>query len=410
MQKINDTIGIVLDFLKEVPLSINTVNDYKIRFQSIQFYCEKNSIIAFSHKEAQAFTEIQKGRRDNGEISDRHFRRLRRSAFLLADCVQSGDFVWKSAIFTQKTLGESYANVLIEYQVYLSSMIAQSTIGVVMSMTRKFLFFLEDNKMYDLKQLTADYVKHFLQEMVEKRPNSMPDLIWAVRKFLSFLNDNNISTINANKYLLRSAPAKKKVLPCFTIQETDAILSVVDTTTVLGKRDYAILKLAIETGLRGADIFQMKLTDINWHKCEISIIQSKTDEAIHLPLLPDVGNAIADYILHARPKSGSPHIFLRIVKPHVWLGNFGSGNNIIRRYLTKAGISHKAWDGKTFHAFRRTQGTRLVEAEVSLPDVAQLLGHRNIDSAKRYISYNDDKLRVCCMDTSEYATRKDGLA
>jgi len=71
---------------------------------------------------------------------------------------------------------------------------------------------------------------------------------------------------------------------------------------------------------------------------------------------------------------------------------------------------HKAWDGKTFHAFRRTQGTRLVEAEVPLPEVAQLLGHRNIDSAKRYISYDDDKLRVCCMGISEYATRKDGLA
>ena len=139
MQKISDTIGIVLDFLKEVPLGANTVNAYKVSLKGIQSYCEKNSIIAFSHKEAQAFTEIQREKRVNGEISDRYFRRGRRSAFLLANCVQSGYFVWKSAVFPQKTLGEYYANVLIEYQVYISSIIAPSTIKVVVSMIRRFL-------------------------------------------------------------------------------------------------------------------------------------------------------------------------------------------------------------------------------------------------------------------------------
>jgi len=77
--------------------------------------------------------------------------------------------------------------------------------------------------------------------------------------------------------------------------------------------------------------------------------------------------------------------------------------------LAKAGIQHESWDGKTFHAFRRSQGTRLIEAEVPLPDVADLLGHKALDSTKRYISQNDDKLRVCCLDISEYVSRKEGL-
>jgi integrase len=158
------------------------------------------------------------------------------------------------------------------------------------------------------------------------------------------------------------------------------------------------------------DIFGLELTDIDWRKNEIALAQSKTGEAIHLPLMADVGNAIADYILHGRPKSDSPHIFLRVVKPHVRLGSIGNGKNIISRYLSKAGVMHEAWDGKTFHAFRRTQGTRLLEAGVPLPDVAAMLGQLDIDSPKRYISNNEVKMRECCLDISEFATQKEGLS
>jgi integrase len=95
--------------------------------------------------------------------------------------------------------------------------------------------------------------------------------------------------------------------------------------------------------------------------------------------------------------------------PYTKLGNTGNGKNIISRYLTKAGVQHKAWDGKSFHAFRRSLGTRLVEAETPLPVVAEILGHVNIESTQRYISLNSEKMRVCCLDISEYATRKEGL-
>jgi len=409
MQKITDAIEAVLDFLRGINLGVDTVNDYQTRYRAIRVYCENSGIAWFSHNEAKAFTDSQAIRCENGQIGERHFRRLRRSAFLLADCMQGKKLVWKNATFPAKTLGKHFAVVLIEYEASLSSLLAPGTVQSIMSMTRQFLFFMEGSGLCDFAQLKVDHVKHFMQSMAGRRQNSKADLAWAMRKFMSFLNETNLSGVNADRYLLRPAPTKKKVLPCFSSQEADAILSAVDTTTALGKRDYAILKLAIETGLRVVDILGLRLTDINWYKCEISVIQSKTDEAIHLPLLADVGNAIADYILHARPESRSPHIFIRSVKPHTGLGNSGNGNNIIRKYLRKAGIPHEAWDGKTFHAFRRAQGTRLVEAEVPLSIVAQLLGHKDIDSTKRYVSQNNDKLRACCLGISEYATRKDGL-
>jgi integrase len=169
------------------------------------------------------------------------------------------------------------------------------------------------------------------------------------------------------------------------------------------------MRLANGMGLRGEDIVSLRLSDIDWRSNEVSVIQSKTGGHIALPLMPDVGNAVADYILNARPLSESPYVFLRHRKPHTWLGNGPTGATIMKRYQEKAGIPYVAGDGKRFHAFRRTVGTRLVKAGVPLPFAAQILGHRKIESTKQYIALDDEALRVCCMDISIYATMKEGL-
>ena len=122
----------------------------------------------------------------------------------------------------------------------------------------------------------------------------------------------------------------------------------------------------------------------------------------------DTGNAVADYILNGRPESELPYIFLTNRRPYQKLNRI-VGANTIKRCLGKTDIKHAAGDGKTFHAFRRTFGTNLIKAKIPITTVSQLLGHRTLDTSKRYISLNDDMLRCCCMDVSMYATTKEGL-
>ena len=410
MEEINKAIGNILEALRDIPLSSETVDDYRTRLNHIGNYCKSNGIILFSHSEAQVFTDSQTVRVKNGHIGDRQFRKLRRSAYLLADCMQGKDITWGSVVFAAKPLCEYYATALKDYESYLKPMLATSTIRVATSATRQFLYFLEGIGINRFSQLAASHVKRFIQDTVERCGNSSSGFVYYMRKFIAFLNETNLSMLETDKCILRPASSKKKALPCFTAQEAAATLSAVDSATPLGKRDYAIIKLAMETGLRGVDVFGLRLKDINWRKNEITLNQSKTGEAIQLPLMADVGNAIADYILHARPKSDSPHVFLRSIKPYVKLGNGGQGRNILGRYFGSAGIAHEAWDGKTFHAYRRTQGTRLLEAGVPLPSVAAMLGQVDINSPKRYISNAETKMRECCLDISGFATQKEELS
>lgn len=74
------------------------------------------------------------------------------------------------------------------------------------------------------------------------------------------------------------------------------ILNAVDRASAVGKRDYAILLCIAVYGWRAGDIRNIRLEDIDWKNNKISFIQQKTKVPAEYPILPVVGNAIADYL------------------------------------------------------------------------------------------------------------------
>jgi len=400
----------VLAFLRGIPLSASTVKYYRSCYRTINRYCQCNNISSFSHSDAEDFRRFQMNRHEKGEISWVYALTLRKAAFMLADCMGGKELAWERRNYQQKHFCAEFERVIVEFEGHIASSLSSGSVRLIIQMTRQFYEHLEGLGIQDFRKLTLDDVRRFIIDASPRHKGNMANLTWPIKKFVSFLRDAGYSSIDAEQLIVYSSPKRLKVLPCFTEDESLALLTAIDTSTSLGKRDFAIMKLALGTGLRGEDIFGLQLTEIDWRKYEISIVQSKTGTHIALPLMPDVGNAVADYILNARPKADSPYVFLRHKKPHNWLGDGPAGAIIMKRYQDIAGLSRVAGDGKTFHAFRRTVGARLVRAEVPLPSVAQQLGHKRIESTKRYIPLNDDMLRVCCMDISDYATTKEGLS
>src|SRR5690606_37635287 len=94
--------------------------------------------------------------------------------------------------------------------------------------------------------------------------------------------------------------------------ELDEIKKVIlDTNIDISFRTRAIGTLLVYTGLRSVDIANLKLEDIDWEKDTIKIIQSKTSNPLELPMEAMIGNALYSYILHERPKSKQPFVFLK---------------------------------------------------------------------------------------------------
>jgi len=162
---------------------------------------------------------------------------------------------------------------------------------------------------------------------------------------------------------------KNSILPILGKDEEKKLLKGADKTTATGKRNYAMLMLAMRTGLRSIDIVNLKLADIKWRINTIEIIQQKTKRPLVLPLLAEVGNAIADYIMGGRPVSDCKYVFLRSLAPYRQL-DCSCTYKVSSKVMKDAGICQAEGERRGFHRLRRTIATRLLENETPLPVIS----------------------------------------
>jgi integrase len=393
-------------------LGRTTLNSYKYNgFSHIREFFEAREQPYFNGQTAQEFSIVSRKRRERNEISARRFRKLQKAVALLEEYNNTGRLIWGYLHNRNSSRVNAYfMSVLSDYLSEKETHLSPGTLGGIKSAILQFLGFLEDSRYYkDFADLSLNDVRDFIQFISGDYPAGLQNVIYAVKSFLKFLLEKQITEIDLISALQKPATARKKVLPCFSHEEVEALLSQIDRAIPAGKRDYALLFLAAHTGMRSIDIVNLKLTDIDWKQDEIHVIQSKTGRRLTLPLEPDTGKILAEYILQGRPDSEAPYIFLRTSAPYSKLADIRSAGNILEKYRRMAGIIHNAGDGKSFHALRRSMGTWMLESGVPLATISQVLGHRSQDSAKPYLSMDDGRLLECGLGLKGIAVTREDL-
>ena len=215
------------------------------------------------------------------------------------------------------------------------------------------------------------------------------------RGFLSFLFESGATRTNLSACV--PSLARPKSLPSvYSAEEVTRLLSSVDRSTALGKRDYAILLLAAYLGLRSSDIAGLSFKDINRAAKTISIIQTKTARPLTLVMNREVEEAVDDYIQNGRPPSESEKIFLGSQAPFLPL-SAAAGYAIAQRYFALAGIAGQGRRRGT-HALRASYATALVAKGIPYAVVQEALGHGDKESAKHYVRVDVRRLKMCALD------------
>ena len=126
---------------------------------------------------------------------------------------------------------------------------------------------------------------------------SLQHEIGALRGFLRFLAMDGraphslASQIDTPRlYRLEQLP---RALPWDTVC---ALLRSIDTTTAMGKRDYAIFLLIATYGLRASEVVALTLDDIRWRQGSLRIDQRKTSSPLELPLTNEVLSALVKHL------------------------------------------------------------------------------------------------------------------
>jgi site-specific recombinase XerD len=278
--------------------------------------------------------------------------------------------------------------------------VSEGTLQRRKKVIRRFLAFLEGRGHQTFDTVVADDIRAFLVDLKQRQPKGIIATLPMIRRFCMQLNEKQIFAQEWGKILSVKMPPSKPIRLAFTKSETERLLAAPDRSTPIGMRDYAVMLLAARTGLRAVDIFGLKLSDVDWRSHEISTIQRKTGRPLSLPLFPDVGNAIAEYILHGRPKVDRDHIFLSSQSPYYKMADQTS--TVVERNLKKAGFSKKARLKKGFHSFRRAVGTQMLEAEVPIETISQVLGHSSTEATKPYLGIDLAHLKECALDLSAF--------
>lgn len=189
--------------------------------------------------------------------------------------------------------------------------------------------------------------------------------------------------------------SKPYVIPSvYSIDEIKRIENSIDTSTIQGKRDYAIILLASRMGLRSGDIVKLKIEDIKG-KDELNIIQQKTGNTLHLPLIDEVSSAIVDY-LTVRPSSVAKEIFLSVCAPYNPIST-GTIRNSLKKYMADAGID-VGNRKKGPHALRSSLASSMVNDDISYETVRKVLGHSSNNAIKHYARIDVEKLRQYCLE------------
>ena len=280
------------------------------------------------------------------------------------------------------------------------SHLATDTKSTIINSVQRFILSVSENGLSDWDLLNMCYIDSFLSEYKDSKIKYRGTLLYGLKKYLHFLFDNGFCEIDYTEDILSlRVPRNGHVPHTWTPDELKRLLGAVDRQSPSGKRDYAIFSLCIQTGLRAADIRNLKISDINWKAHTLNIITRKTGEPLELPLIDSVGWAIIDYLKNGRPESVYSNVFLAHHFPYGPIGSTTSLTGALRKYLIKAEIEIKAGEAHGIHTLRSTLAQNMLFCGTELPVISQTLTHRDErTTVANYLRIDTEHLRGCSLE------------
>lgn len=264
---------------------------------------------------------------------------------------------------------------------------------------RRFARYLDRIDLTDLSALTPVVLSAFI---VDSSPGlaktSLRDLCGTLRVFLRFLHreqfvprDLAVTIESPQSYRLSTVP---RSIPWNDVRR---VLDKVDRRSPTGKRDYAILLLLVTYGLRAREVAALTLDHIDWRAERLQIPERKAGHSTAFPLSPVVGEALLSYLQEGRQENSCRQVFLRALAPHRPLTH-GAVSARASHYLRKAGIDVPRPGS---HTLRHTCVQRLVDADFSLKQIGDYIGHRSPSSTQIYSKVAVEALRELALGDGE---------
>ncbi|MDN4754894.1 site-specific tyrosine recombinase XerD [Porphyromonadaceae bacterium W3.11] len=217
---------------------------------------------------------------------------------------------------------------------------------------------------------------------------SMQRVVSGIKSFFHFLLLEEIITSNPTE-LIEITRVREKLPEVLTVEEIDAIINSIDTTTDNGIRDNAMIELLYSCGLRVSELCNLTFQSIFLQEKFVRVIGKGNKERL-VPMSDSSIERIYEYLPIRQEIEAKPgyqhHLFLSrnktaITRQRVFM--------IVKELSKKAGIKKEI----SPHTFRHSFATHLLEGGAHLQAIRDMLGHADISTTEIYTHIDRNKLR-----------------
>ncbi len=266
-----------------------------------------------------------------------------------------------------------------------------------------FYEFLDCRKIRGMSELNGQLVSDFAISLQGYSQNTCQQVLATLRNYCRFLYRYKYCERDWSFCVPKVHSPQNSTIPAlWTEDEIREMLKIIDRSSPVGKRDYAMMLLGLQLGLRSCDVAGLRLDSLKWERNEIEVIQQKTSQLLVQPISRDVGWALIDYIRYGRPDIDAPFVFFTSNAPYQQIKP-NTINAVVKRCMKRCGIKKPEGTTRGLHSLRHAFARRLLEQGTPLPEVADIMGHTSCSSSAPYLKVNIDGLRSCALSLGEVA-------
>jgi len=297
---------------------------------------------------------------------------------------------------------ESVENELRDFDEYLNETcgFADATKTYRRRYVKEFLAHIYGNKSIDPRTLKPrDLIGYVAARAQGCKPGTTGVISGSLRSYFKYLQLRGV--VDSSLLCAVPSPPRWKLADyprVLTEHQLKCFLKSFNVSSPSGIRDYAMALCMTEMGLRASEVAQLDLTNIDWRKSTLQINAAKSRRIRVLPLPARPGEAIARYLRNGRPVTKQRKVFVRHTAPVGTEINAGTVRGAIRRAYARAGFPSN-WTGT--HLLRHTAATRMHQKGANLKQLADILGHRSIDTTMVYTKVNVAALKLVALPWPE---------
>ena len=249
-----------------------------------------------------------------------------------------------------------------------------------------------------ISKIKLDDIHAFLSYLaleLKSKPATRARKVSTIRIFFNYLFQKTGLIENNPAQNLETPKLGKRIPKYLTLDESKKLLNVTcsdedDNENAL--RDYAIITLFLNCGMRLSELVGINIKDITFSECKLNVI-GKGNKERTIYLNKACMNAITDYLNDSRPREAIKYdskdaLFLSKRRERI---SNRTVQHIVKKELQKAGLDTQKY---SVHKLRHTAATLMYQyGNTDIRALQELLGHKSISTTEIYTHVDNSQVR-----------------